>query len=283
MRIWQQPKGQKEAWARYDLIADKNIDDGELEDIKAIGNEDELRLNDGLADAKDITDNGVQQEHDNQHNHFGELIQDEEQHDHFGSPDQDNKLLDHIVIIDDDDDEDDDRNIIKIISDDLSSTNSNTCEFFNTNEAHQNDDDDDDPNYLSDEDGTDDQDTSARLNCMLRNLHSDLNWEKWSPVDSAYGHMVSAMMVAEHVGVRMMKEYFEIEASSATPQYGFWKGLKLFGDKGYQATKDELKVNLLGRGCIDMLLWKDKMNTLDTLCSKESWWHDMWNCFIIPW
>ena len=28
----------------------------------------------------------------------------------------------------------------------------------------------------------------------------------------------------------------------------------MFGDKGYQTTKDELKVNLLGRECIDMLL-----------------------------
>ena len=60
-------------------------------------------------------------------------------------------------------------------------------------------------------------------------------------------------MVTEEVGVRMMKEYFETEASKATPQYGFRKGLKLFGDKDYQATKDELKVNLFERGCIDML------------------------------
>ena len=35
------------------------------------------------------------------------------------------------------------------------------------------------------------------------------------------------------------------------------KGLKLFGDKGYQATKNELKVNLLGRGCIDILSSKN--------------------------
>ena len=69
--------------------------------------------------------------------------------------------------------------------------------------------------------------------------------------------MVSAMMVAEQAGVRMMKEYFEIEALKATPQYGSRKGLTLFGDEGYQAAKNELKVNLLGRGCIDMLSWKN--------------------------
>ena len=64
-------------------------------------------------------------------------------------------------------------------------------------------------------------------------------------------------MVAEQVGVRMMKEYFEIEASKATPQYRFRKGLTLFRDEGYQAAKNKLKVNLLGRGCISMLSWKN--------------------------
>ena len=45
--------------------------------------------------------------------------------------------------------------------------------------------------------------------------------------------MLSAIVVAEQVGVQMMKEYFKIEASKSTPQYGFRKGLKLFGDEGY--------------------------------------------------
>ena len=50
--------------------------------------------------------------------------------------------------------------------------------------------------------------------------------------------MVSSIIVVEDVGVRMMEEYFEIEASKATPQYGFRKGLKLFGGEGYQAAKE---------------------------------------------
>ena len=33
--------------------------------------------------------------------------------------------------------------------------------------------------------------------------------------------------------------------------------MKLFGDKDYQVAKNELKVNLLGRGYIDILSWKD--------------------------
>ena len=38
----------------------------------------------------------------------------------------------------------------------------------------------------------------------------------------------------------MMKAYFEIEASKATPQYGFRKGLTLFGDEGYQCEEDDM-------------------------------------------
>ena len=87
---------------------------------------------------------------------------------------------------------------------------------------------------------------------MVKALQSSLG-PAWDLDEGSWGHMVSSIIVAEDVGVRMMKEYNEIEASKGTPQYGFRKGLKLFGDKGYQTTKDELKVNLLGRGCIDML------------------------------
>ena len=89
---------------------------------------------------------------------------------------------------------------------------------------------------------------------MLRELDSDLDGDMWQ---STGAHMASAMMVAEQVGVRMMKEYFEIEASKATPQCGFRKGLTLFGDKRYEAAKNKLKLNLLKGGCIGMLSWKD--------------------------
>ena len=56
----------------------------------------------------------------------------------------------------------------------------------------------------------------------------------------ACGHMVSAMMVVEQVGVRIIEEYFATEASKVTPRYGFRKGPTLFGDKGYRAAKNEL-------------------------------------------
>ena len=64
------------------------------------------------------------------------------------------------------------------------------------------------------------------------------------------------MGIIEQVHIQMMTEYFKIEASKSTPQYGFRKGLKLFGDEGCQAAKNENEANLLERGCIDMLSWK---------------------------
>ena len=45
--------------------------------------------------------------------------------------------------------------------------------------------------------------------------------------------MITSMIITNEVCVRMMKEYFEIEASKLTPQYGFRKGLHLFDDEDY--------------------------------------------------
>ena len=93
---------------------------------------------------------------------------------------------------------------------------------------------------------------------MIRALPSakngtGLNRPYWHQMGSPICPTLLAMVVAEQARIQMMKEYFEIEASKSTPQYGFRKGLKLFGNEGYQAAKDKLETNLLGRGCIDML------------------------------
>ena len=93
----------------------------------------------------------------------------------------------------------------------------------------------------------------------LPNTNNDegLKRQHWMQVGSHICPMVSAMEVTEQAGIQMMKEYFKIEAFKSTPQNGFRKGLKLFGDESYQAVKNKLETNLLGRGCIDMLSWKD--------------------------
>ena len=47
--------------------------------------------------------------------------------------------------------------------------------------------------------------------------------------------------------------YSNIEASKFTPQFGFNRGLKGFGELGYEATVKELDDNLLGMGVVRML------------------------------
>ena len=84
-----------------------------------------------------------------------------------------------------------------------------------------------------------------------------LNGPHWMQMGSHICPTVLAMGIAEQAGIQMMKEYFKIEASKSKPQYGFKKEPKLFGDKDYQAAKNKLEANLLGRGCIDILSWKD--------------------------
>ena len=86
---------------------------------------------------------------------------------------------------------------------------------------------------------------------------SELDGDYWRLLAPYICPKVSAMGVAEQAGIQMIKEYFEIEASKSTPQYRFRKGLKIFSDEGHQAATEELKTNLLGRGCIDMLSWKE--------------------------
>ena len=91
------------------------------------------------------------------------------------------------------------------------------------------------------------------------NNGSGLNGPYWMQLGSHIYPTLSAMIVAEQAGIRMMKEHFETEASKSTQQYGFRKGLRLFGDERYQASKNKLEANLLGRDCINMLSRKDLM------------------------
>ena len=89
------------------------------------------------------------------------------------------------------------------------------------------------------------------------NGRNELDGSHWNQLNSHICPILGAMVIAEQAGVRMMEEYFEIEASKSTPQYGFRKGLKIFGDKGYQAAKEELEKESTGKSCIDMLSWED--------------------------
>ena len=190
------------------LIVDTNIDEYEIEDINDMGNEDELHLSNGIADNKGISDN------ENQQDHFGPA-QHENQHNNFG-PNKNDLQENPIVKVDDEDgDEDDDGYNNHIIPDDFSGSGGGLHNEGN-NDTNTGDDDyqaDNDESY----DKSDTPNTSPHLSRMVKGLQSSLGTAWYLDDESSWGHMISSMMDAEDVGVRMMKEYFEIEASKATP------------------------------------------------------------------
>ena len=80
-------------------------------------------------------------------------------------------------------------------------------------------------------------------------IKSDLNGPYWN-------EQISGAMMQTEGDVNpteMMKDYFHMEASKSTPQYGFRKGLEVFNADGWNAAVSELKDNLIGRDCIKML------------------------------
>ena len=276
MYIWQRLGDGGKHWERPEQLEfDINVDDDEINDLN---DEDALHHNDGLADNSnaDIENIGVINEYDNQHNYFGATDDNIQHHNHhFGRKVQRS--------LDTDDKDDNDNGHFNVVGDEESSANNNNDKFHDShqhgsdsyyNSGNESDSDlryhdhntnvnwsdEDSDAHSNDLDEVADPVTRSRLPGMVRGIGPRGN-DDW-PDGGYWTHtytcpMLSAMMVAEQVGVRMMKEYFEIEASESTPQYGFRKGFKLFGDEEYQTAKNELKVNLLGRGWIDILSWKD--------------------------
>ena len=60
---------------------------------------------------------------------------------------------------------------------------------------------------------------------MVNRLKSDLNQDGYWAINCHniidQDETLFAMMVAEQAGVKMMQEYFELEASKSTPMYGY--------------------------------------------------------------
>lgn len=84
-----------------------------------------------------------------------------------------------------------------------------------------------------------------------------MRYEIESELDGPYwgNEMVAVMLqIDSDVDPKdMMTNYFQMEASKSTPQYGFHKGLEIFNEDGWDAAVAELKDNLIGRDCIKML------------------------------
>ena len=68
-------------------------------------------------------------------------------------------------------------------------------------------------------------------------------------------HDVIGSLIHEQCIGSAIREYNNLQSVSlsATPQYGFQKGLKVFKEEGYKATMKELGKNLIWKNVIDML------------------------------
>ena len=73
------------------------------------------------------------------------------------------------------------------------------------------------------------------------------------------------LVTANNMVMAMLTDYSELLASPNTPQYGFKKGIKVFEEDGYKATVSELRDNVVGRGCINML---EKKEITGDVCKK---------------
>ena len=88
-------------------------------------------------------------------------------------------------------------------------------------------------------------------------------------------------VIHEHCIGSVIREYNNLEPVplSATTQYGFQEGMKVFKDEGYKATVKELSKNLIGKNVIDMLpensvtsdMMKMSLSYLMFLKRREAW------------
>jgi hypothetical protein len=144
---------------------------------------------------------------------------------------------------DTDDDDDDDDPMLE----DLNNNNNNN----NNNEDSDNNvmDDESEEEYVmedvdesEDEDSNNDNSDNNNNNVTApRGLNSTLDRPHWNNC------------VHTQYCMSVISGYGNLEATLSTPQYGFQKGLKVFGEDGYKATIKELDANLIGRNIIEML------------------------------
>ena len=143
-----------------------------------------------------------------------------------------------------------------------------TCEINNDNDDISIESDDDDT--YKDENSTKPNDDEADVdNKPEENIPSNeaniprMQKEFVSNLRSYWGDSITgAMMDAKGSAAKLLKDYSQMSASLVTPQYNFMKGMKIFGDTGYDATVKDLEEKLIGRNCITMLDKDDVTNDI---------------------
>ena len=94
----------------------------------------------------------------------------------------------------------------------------------------------------------DDRQGNNPVPAAIRKLQDNLDSPHWNR------NMIGSV-IHEHCIGSVIREYNNLEpvSVSATTQYGFRKGMKVFKDEGYKATVKELSKNLIGKSVIEML------------------------------
>ena len=88
---------------------------------------------------------------------------------------------------------------INVVPEDSDSTHSGTHDYYDTYDGHEGykSEEDDDSDYEPSDQEDDMDDQSPHVNQALRKLKSNLDEVHWSCDESAYSHMVLAMIIAE--------------------------------------------------------------------------------------
>ena len=261
--------------------ADENDDDSCASDKDYKSNDDDVNASDDNLDANEEwdddddssesddddhpsdneydLDDGIESDessiNDQNENDHGDVAENEHQNDHFANPEnesedeesvnageQHDQDVERLNLIEADDDEEEAETIAEVPRQEIQRQERSQRRRSRRNNASSN----------------------PGKSGMVNRLDSNLGDYWKDPTFTVSCHTIDhtdgtsfAMMVAEQAGIKMMQEYFELEASKSTPMYGLRKGLQIFGDSGYESTVKELRDNLIGRGCIDVLTEKE--------------------------
>jgi hypothetical protein len=202
-----------------------------------------LGLDEGEEDTDDATDASFDPVEDNDieeagDHHVEDYVEDEAQFDHFPEENDDESTVESEEVGVPADNEDDDDPMLE----ELDNNNNEDNDDNNVTDDESNDDYVmEDVEESDDDDNNNNNDNDDNSNSVPRGLDSTLDGSHWNNV------------IHTHYCMSIISGYGNLEATLTTPQYGFQKGLKVFGEDGYKATIKELDANLIGRNVIDML------------------------------
>ena len=223
------------------MFGEVTINDIEVQDIKQ-GNLDDNDQNneDSTATDDDYFEDAkeVEAEDEKAYNLEEEVGDDEVQRDYF------NSNVDEVSVVNENDEEDEteENNDIDDEVGDVEADDGEEEEIKDEGEP------DDEISAEAEEEVEEESKTEEKEVARPRIRH-----EVSSTLRNYWNELAGAVMETEKRVHDMMNNYYTMTASPATPQYGFAKGLKLFGKEGLEATYKELKNNLLDRDCVRML------------------------------